>query len=276
MWSSLPDEVVKHLIGLAPAASLPVLTRLERRTHPAAERLASMKLLFLDAQEDGLINWRCQRFDADAILGQKEPTTELPYGAPPGAPFDPFWYCEAGIYQCTWAGMQILATSLDAGAFPQIRRLDILYTNLEDSTLCQLIGPLSRGALPSLVTFCLSGNFAGDPFMIGFSDAIAKGALSTLRDLDFSRNNIGDAGVASFAGACRQGALPRLTTLSLTRQVPLRLGVSGIQALAAALSDSALPSLTLLLISIPPEWNGQEDSATLEHVCKKRAIQLNG
>ena len=269
-WPSLPNEVLKHVITLAPVASLPVLAELERRTHPlAAERLASMKQLSL-AQDSGLINDGCEQFDADQILGRvdmKASALQDPRVAP-NAPHDPHWYLGADIYECSNEGMRAFAKALGDGAFPEVRNLSIIFTNLADSTLRQLIGPLSCGALPALVDFCLEANFASDPFMIQFSDAIATGALRALRMLNFSLNHIGDDGVTAFAGACLKGALPQLTQFQLRQNYPV--GEPGIQALAAALSESALPSLSMLLLS--PEWRNH---VNLKPVCEKRAIRLH-
>eukprot|EP00966_Prymnesium_polylepis_P135211 3125409-Prymnesium_polylepis.1 len=192
-------------------------------------RLASMKQLFL-AQDSGLINDGCERFDADAILGRvdkylkvakEKPSVARDPREPPDAPLDPLWRTRADIYQCSDGGMRAFAKSLGDGAFPEVRRLNITYTNLADSTLRQLIGPIGCGALPTLVDFCMEANWASDPFMIEFSDAIATGALRALKELNFSLNRIGDDGVKSFAGACAKGALPRLTVFQLRENEPL-------------------------------------------------------
>jgi hypothetical protein len=233
-------------------------------------RLASMKQLSL-AQENGLINDGCEWLDVETILGRLD---KMKYSlathpnAHPWQTIDPFWYAGAEINQCSDEGMQAFTASLDDGAFPEIRSLDIVFTNLEDATLRQLIGPISRGALPSLLEFCLEGNFASDPFMIEFSNAVAAGALRALRQLSFSLNNIGDDGVKAFAGACAKGALPRLTELQLRQNE--NLGKPGIQALAVSLSNLALPSLTNLLLS--SEWIHH---ASLKPVCEKRGIRLH-
>ena len=261
MWPSLPDEIVRRIITLAPLASLPVLSQLERRTHWSIERLASMKELKL-AQDRGLVNNGCEKFKVDSILGRANDATLKDPRAPPDAPHDPLWYHGVDLYECSDEGMRAFAKALGDGAFPEARHVNIIFTNLADSTLRQLINPIRCGALPMLDEFCIEANHASDPFMIQFSDAIATGALRTLKRLNLSLNHIGNNGLKAFAGAITNGALPRLEEFQLRRNEP---GEPGIQALATALSRSALPSLTKLLLC--PEWH-----YLVRPVCEARGI----
>ena len=232
-------------------------SRLERRTL-VIERLASMKELKL-AQDRGLVNNGCETFSGFDPGSRERCDIEGSPRATRRAAL-PLWYHGVDLYECSDEGMRAFAKALGDGAFPEARHVNIIFTNLADSTLGQLINPIRCGALPMLDEFCIEANHASDPFMIQFSDAIATGALRTLKRLNLSLNHIGNNGLKAFAGAITNGALPRLEEFQLRRNEP---GEPGIQALATALSRSALPSLNKLL----PAQSG----TTWSDQCARRA-----
>ena len=243
LWRTLPVEVITRIVDLAHAATLTTLSRLESRTRTQAKaRLAKFYLLLL-AQANGLhVNREHEQFEVSDVLGvaAQHPTNYL------------IQHHYLTIYQMSAHGMRTFADALSAGAFPEVRHLDMIFTNLSDASLCLLPPLIAQGALPLLEDLCLEANHAYNPFMIALSAAADSGALRRLLKLNLSCNSIGDAGVEAFASACMRGAFPRLFELQLRQNAPL--GNKGLAALATALEDSPvdrkrpLPSLTKLLL----------------------------
>ena len=256
LWPQLSGDLITRLVEVAPACVLPKLALLESRACvPAQARLASLLQLW-QAQDQGLINYMCQPFELAELMGN-------------GGPEE--WRRRLSLFQAFPSGFSFFADALSAGAFPQAKQLDIIYTNLGGGSLSLLIPPLRQGALPLLEELDIEGNFANDAFMVDLSNAVAEGALRALRRLNLSCNDIGNAGVTAFATAItRDGVLPHLGTLQFRRN-DLLLGDAGLQDLAAALdSRRSLPSLSALLLSEPCVHNPM-----IQATCKARGIDLS-
>ena len=128
MWPSLPDEIVRRIITLAPLASLPVLSQLERRT-TVVERLASMKEL-KPAQDRGLVNNGCEQLVWIRSWSRNDATLKDPR-APPDAPHDPLVPRRRPV-RGSDEGMRAAGSSVMV--FPEARHVNIIFHEPADST----------------------------------------------------------------------------------------------------------------------------------------------
>ena len=108
-------------------------------------------------------------------------------------------------------GVTALATAMDDGALPSLRKLHLEYNAISAKGLEALACPV--GQLIHLETLELSGNPLGTA-PAGLA-ALGRGAFPSLRSLQLYRCNVSGRSLRAFADALLQGALPSLEEVNL-------------------------------------------------------------
>ena len=216
-WSALPDDLVSHLLHLAPAQSLPPLVRLEQRTRssPAATaRLQHLRVLVKPPFSQ----------PSRSILGCARDTSSCCA--------EDFGQVETATFVLDDCSLRGFAQALASGAMEQLQELKLMSSNLRDPGFIALAAALGKGALPQLEALCVSFNAISDAGVLALFDAASTpGALQRLTRLSLNHNPFGEAGLRAVVTALGSPTvLPSLQSLvmpiSLRTDAQLRLACS--------------------------------------------------
>lgn len=215
MWSSLPDELVAHVVANAPADALSMMASLERRLSTADVTLCTLRLARLRAAHTEL------GLSAGVILGLQ--------------PFVSLQIYEPNVD----AKIEVLADATRSGGLSQLQEIS-LHATVSGPAVSHFAEALGSGAMPMLQGLYLDMCAIGDAGIVWLALAAAQGALSRLERFSLRENQLGTAGIRALVVAATNGALPRLTHLHLERNL---IDNDSMKELADALAAGALPSL---------------------------------
>jgi len=200
LFPGLPDDLRAHVVKVASALTLIVISQLDRR----CRALAAPRIRCLAKLRDPPF-----AMAPALIFGEDEAASKMELRSQ--------WLGAAGV--------ATLAAAAQCGATENLIRLDLEDNKLWDKGAAAFAAAVGAGALVSLQTLRLPRNKLGDAGMLALASAIGEGRIRSLRTLSLGINRIGDAGAVALAEAMGKGALVSLESINLSTNLVADRGV---------------------------------------------------
>lgn len=242
-WVVLSDDVILHIMQIAPLTSMRTLLLLESRSALLGRKQARLS----DARRL-LAHPFC--IPAKHILSRPHAMRLLDLSA----------------MHIGGDKMKDFCRALMSGAIACIEELYLHKNHIDDEGMQAFSAVILRGELTSLTHLSFENNRIGDIGMVAFSDASSNRALIGVMTLSLGSNLFGNCGMRAFSRMLIGGAMPSLKNLYLHRN---GFDEEGAHALSAAIVENALPALSQVVVP-----TGHEDNSSLVTACQIHGIDI--